>query len=329
MPIPLKEHEIRPAALFQTYLELAAKDINEFFADSSREPMSCPACDSEGELAFQKLGFSYRECQQCWSLWVSPRPTFEAFVPFYSNSKSSRYWAEVFYPAVEDARREKLWAPKAQRVADIASGLSVSFDNVIDIGGGSGTFAEEFMAICNLSVVVIEPSPESAAACREREITVIESFLEDVQPNELPQGHSIFTSFELFEHVHDPRHWLGSIADLMQSQDLLVVTTLSGLGLDIRTLWDQSNSVSPPHHINFLNPASMSHLAMNAGLETLRIFTPGVLDLDIMKNNRSKVTDRFWTTVLDTSDEAELSRWQQFISESGRSSHMWAVLQKP
>ncbi len=260
---------------------------------------------------------------------MSPRPTFESFVSFYSNSASSRYWAEVFYPAVESVRREKLWRPKARQVADIAGASSVAFNNLVDIGGGSGTFAEEFQIVGGLPAVVIEPSPESAAACRERGITVIESFLEDVQPNELPQGHSIFTSFELFEHVRDPRHWLGSIADLMQSEDVLVVTTLSGLGLDIRTLWDQSDSVSPPHHINFLNPASMSQLAMNAGLETLRIFTPGVLDLDIMKNNRAKVTDRFWASVLDISDEAELSRWQQFISDNGRSSHMWAVLQKP
>jgi hypothetical protein len=73
----------------------------------------------------------------------------------------------------------------------------------------------------------------------------------------------------------------------------------------------------------------MSWLAMNAGLETLCVFTPGVLDLDIMKIKCTKVTDRFWASVLDTSDEAELSRWQQFISESGRSSHMWAVLQRP
>ena len=214
-------------------------------------------------------------------------------------------------------------------MADIAEASSVAFNNLVVIGGGSGTFAEEFIAACGLSVVVIEPSPESAAAYRKRGITVNESFLEDVQPNELPQGHSIFTSFELFEHVHDPRHWLESIADLMQSEDVLVVTTLSGLGLDIRTLWDQSDSASPPHHINFLNPTSMSQLAMNVGLETLRVFTPGVLDLDIMKNNRAKVTDRFWTSVLDISDEAELYRWQQFISDSGRSSHMWAVLQKP
>ncbi len=325
----LKEHEIRPAALFQTYLDLGAQDIKEFFADAPQEPMSCPSCNSEGELAFEKLGFSYRECPQCWSLWVSPRPTFAAFVSFYSNSASSRYWAEVFYPAVETVRREKLWGPKAQQVAEIAESLSVAFSNIIDIGGGSGTFAEEFKALSDLSVVVIEPSPESATACRKRGITVIESFLEDVKPNELPQGHSIFTSFELFEHVHDPRHWLASIAALMQSEDVLVVTTLSSLGLDIRTLWDQSASVSPPHHINFLNPTAMSKLATNVGLEPIRVFTPGVLDLDIMTNNRDKVTDRFWGSVIDASDDDELSKWQQFISDNGRSSHMWAVLQKP
>ena len=177
--------------------------------------------------------------------------------------------------------------------------------------------------------MVIEPSPESAAACRDRGITVIESFLEDVEPQHLPRGHSIFTSFELFEHVHDPRHWLESIADLMKSEDVLVITTLSGLGLDIRTLWAQSDSLSPPHHINFLNPASMSQLAMRVGLEPLRVFTPGVLDLNITRNNRDKVTDRFWASVLDTSDDRELSCWYRVISDVGRSSHMWAVLPKP
>ncbi len=234
-----------------------------------------------------------------------------------------------FYTPVETARREKLKRPKAQHVANIAGIQAVAFNNIIDTGGGSGTFTEEFRALSDLSVIVIEPRPESAAVCRERGITVIESFLEHVEPNELPQGHSIFTSFELFEHVHDPRHWLGSIADLKQSEDVLVVTTLSSLGLDIRTLWDQSASVRPPHHIDFLNPASMSKLATHVGLEPLGVFTPGVLQLDIMRNNRDKVTDRFWGSVLDASDDGELSHWQKSISVNGRSSHKWAVLRKP
>ena len=82
MKSDLKEHEIRPASLFRTHLDLAAEDSDKFFSDVPLEPMACPACDSEGEPAFEKLGFSYRECQRCWSLWVSPRPTFDSFVSF-------------------------------------------------------------------------------------------------------------------------------------------------------------------------------------------------------------------------------------------------------
>ena len=325
----MKEHEIRPADLFQNYLDLTKQDIGIFFKDAPREQLSCPACETSGELAFVKLGFNYEECKICHSLWVSPRPTFESFVAFYSDSASSRYWATEFYPAVESTRRIKLWQPKAQQISSISLSSSLIFDNLIDIGGGSGTFAEEFKAISDISVIVIEPSPESAAQCRSRGVTVINSFVEDVKPSDLPEGHTIFTSFELFEHIHNPRMWLQNIADLMRSGDLFILTTLSSLGLDIRTLWNHSQSVSPPHHINFLNPRSMSILAPKVGLEIVRVFTPGVLDLDIMKNNRSKVQDRFWASILDSADDAELSQWQAFISEQDRSSHMWVVLTKP
>lgn len=323
------EHEIRPAALFDGYLDLVAIDIGHYFGGSSREPMECPTCDSAGEVAFEKMGFAYRECTQCRSLWVSPRPPYEAFTTFYSDSPSSRYWSEVFYPAVAEVRREKLWRPKALLVAEIAAAESDPFANVIDIGGGHGVFAEEFRLISDCSVHVIEPSPESADVCRSHGISVIQSFLEEVEPEQLPAGRSLFTSFELFEHVHDPRQWLGAVAELMRPNDLLVLTTLSSLGLDIRTLWEESASVNPPHHINFLNPSAMSGLAARVGLESVRVFTPGVLDLDIMRNNSEKVQDRFWRSVLDTADDRELAEWQTLVSESGRSSHMWAVFRKP
>jgi hypothetical protein len=214
-------------------------------------------------------------------------------------------------------------------VSEIAAAEAVPFENVIDIGGGPGVFAEEFRLINDCTVHVIEPSPESAAVCRAHGIAVIQSFLEEVDPAQLPVGRSLFTSFELFEHVHDPREWLAAVAELMRPNDLLVLTTLSSLGLDIRTLWEASASVNPPHHINFLNPGAMSGLAARVGLEPVRIFTPGVLDLDIMRNNREKVQDRFWRSVIDTADGPELAEWQALVSEAGRSSHMWAVLRKP
>jgi len=324
----ITEHEIRPAGLFQAYLDPCDTDIVTYFADSPRTPLSCPACDDPGTEAFDKGGFAYRECPACHSLWVSPRPAYESFADFYSDSPSSRYWAEVFYPTVEDVRREKLWKPKARQVADIAGAQETAFRNVIDIGGGNGVFAEEYRNISACDVLVIEPSRQSAQACRVRGIPVLEAFLEEVTPEQLPDGPSIFTSFELFEHVHDPRTWLSSVAALMRSDDILVITTLSGLGLDIRTLWQHSRAVVPPAHLNFLNPGAMARISSAVGLEVVRVFTPGVLDMDILRNNVDQIGDRFWRTVIETSTDEELQAWQGFISSVGRSSHMWSVLRK-
>lgn len=331
MTARLTEDDIRPADLFAAYLQLVALDVDAFFSDTDRRPMACPACDNAGEPAFAKLGFEYRECPDCHSLWVSPRPSFADFSAFYSQSASSKYWADVFSPAVMEVRRERLWRPKARRIAELAAtwGTPVSpFRSLVDIGGGTGVFAEEYAVIDDIEVVVVEPSPEAADACRRRGIAVVQGFLEDVNAEQLPAGPTVCTSFELFEHVHDPMGWLTSLAELMSPGDLLVMTTLSGTGVDIRVLWDQSASVNPPHHINFLNPDAMRLIAERCGLEPLDVFTPGELDIDILRNNAPLICDRFWSLVVGLDDDSR-ARWQTLIAEAGSSSHMWAVMRKP
>lgn len=330
MSEPLTENAIRPADLFAHYLELVRADTELFFSTTSRQPMRCPACAAVGERAFAKLGFEYRECSDCQSLWVSPRPAFEEFSAFYAESRSSRYWAEVFSPAVMEVRRERLWRPKVGRVAEIATvwGDPTSpFSSLIDIGGGAGVFVEEFAAVKDMTTVVVEPSPEAAQACRSRGINVIQAFLENLDPAELPAGPRVFTCFELFEHVHDPVIWLQTMADLMQPGDLLVLTTLSSTGLDIRVLWEQSASINPPHHINFLNPGAMRRLAHRCGITLLDVTTPGQLDVDILRNNLDKISDRFWRLLVQ-SDVATRTRWQSVVAETGNSSHLWAVMGK-
>jgi hypothetical protein len=75
----------------------------------------------------------------------------------------------------------------------------------------------------------------------------------------------------------------------------------------MQTFRDQSACVIFPHHMNFLSPASISELATYVRIEPLSVFTRGVLDLDIMRNNGDQVTIRFWASVLDASDNEESS----------------------
>ena len=49
----------------------------------------------------------------------------------------------------------------------------------------------------------------------------------------------------------------------MSAGDLFIFITLSSTGVDIQGLWENSKSVSPPHHLNFFNPYSINPGVVN------------------------------------------------------------------
>jgi len=314
----MTEEDIRPKLIFDEYLRLTKIDTKVFFGNNVlRESIPCPACGSIGELSFTKEDFDYELCPDCDTLFVSPRPINEAFNSYYSNAPSTEYWATVFYKATSKVRRDKIWKTKAKSIHQTVKRFGNENYEVVDIGGGYGIFAEVMHSLFGKKTTVIEPGFHLANSCREKGINVIEKFLEGVKRSDLPQGCKIFVSFELFEHLHSPRIFLKQLFGLMQSGDLFVFTTLSGMGFDIQALWEDSKSVSPPHHLNFFNPYSVKILIEEIGFKVLEISTPGKLDIDILSNNRNLIKDRFLKTFV------------KYASDSGWSSHMMIVCQKP
>lgn len=325
------EEEIRPEKIFNEYLELTNKDVIVFFENSVREEIPCPACGEFGDEWATKSGFNYKKCGNCLSIYVSPRPVKEAFDAYYTDSPSTKFWATTFYKVTEPARREKLWKPKAQLIKELIQQFEkeTKIDYVIDIGGGYGVFDEEIKMIMDIKPVVIEPSVHLANICRERGLQVIEKFMEDIKPDELPAGRKCYVSFELFEHLHDPALFLTTVLNCMNKGDLFIFTTLSGIGLDIQVLGEHAKALSPPHHLNFMNPKSTRMLLEKIGFEVLHAKTPGKLDVDILKNNKQYIKDEFWKNILSYSSEAELTDIQEFIANAGLSSHMMITCRKP
>jgi hypothetical protein len=182
--------------------------------------------------------------------------------------------------------------------------------------------------ISSQPIMIIEPGPHLAEICRKKGFQVVGEFLENVSVNELPNGQKCFVSFELFEHLHSPKLFLKRLYDLMQPNDLFIFTTLSGKGLDIQILWENSPSVSPPHHLNFFNPNSVKILLEKTGYQCVVVSTPGKLDLDILVNNIEHVKNRFWKTFIETANESQKQKWQNTITQSGWSSHMMVVSKK-
>ena len=327
----LTEEEIRPEKIFNEYLALAAKDSIDYFTKGKRDQIKCHVCDDELEINWIiKQGFEYKKCPKCHSILVSPRPKAESFNAYYKDSPSTKFWATTFYQFTESARREKLWKPKSKLIKEKIELFQGDkpIQTIIDIGGGYGVFDEEIKKITPLDIMIIEPSIHLAKICRQKGFNVIEKFMESIDSDEIPSTRNCFVSFELFEHLHDPTAFLKSLSACMNTGDLFIFTTLSGMGIDIQLLKENAKAVSPPHHLNFFNPKSIQVLLEKNGFEVYDVATPGKLDMDILKNSYDKIQDPYWKTLLDYSTEKDLDKLQSLIVESKLSSHMMICCQK-
>ena len=277
----MKEKDIRPKKIFDKFLHLTSLDIKKYFS-KSKVKINCVACGEKGKFSFKKEGFSYYECQKCKTLFVNPRPKEDSFENFYKKSSSIKFLSTNLYKKTKEARKRKIFEPRAKMIFKILKEKKIKNYNCIDIGGGTGIFAKEISKLIKREVIVIEPSPFLAEDCIKKKLTVVQKFLENVKKEDLPTGRKVFTCFELIEHLHNPSKFIKKVGKLMNKEDLFIFTTLSSTGVDILTLWNNSRTVSPPHHINFFNPKSIAKFLTRHKFKILDISTPGKIDIDIL-----------------------------------------------
>lgn len=317
----MKEDEIRPKEIFEEYLRLSLQDAQSF-DQSSLVEIDCPACNSKSSLLhIQKNGFDYRRCGDCGSLFCSPRPSARQLDEFYENSKSSHYWATEFFPAVAEARREKLFRPKAEQVRRIMEESGHGIQSICDVGAGYGIFLDELKKVFpQAELAGVEPSPELSKQCQQRGIEVLTTTAEGAGAWE--NRFDLVISSEVIEHVYSASDFLQSLVQLAKPGGMVLMTGLGYEGFDILTLQEKSNSVFPPHHINFLSISGFEKLMAACQLRDIQIITPGKLDVDIVLKSDHK--NEFLRVLAERGPET-LAAFQDFLVKNRLSSHIWCM----
>lgn len=329
---PLSESELCPPSLLEAQEAAFQRDIERLLAGSDYfVEVPCPGCLSKkSHHAFEKFGFRFRTCIDCGTIYMSPRPSPQALQDYYADSENYRVWASSIFPASEATRREKICRPWNERLVEITENHGVRRGTLIEVGPGFGTFAELVTQVGSFdNVVVIEPTPEMAEACRIRGLTVLQQAVENVNPDSVP-GADVLVAFEVIEHLFDPEVFLKSARRIIKDDGLLVLTCPNGEGFDISLLGPKALAVDA-EHVNLFNPRAMSALLERTGFELVACQTPGRLDAEFVREaalNSHVKLDPFLTRVLI--DEWERLGWafQNFLASSGLSSHMWSVARK-
>ena len=113
---------------------------------------------------------------------------------------------------------------------------------------------------------------------------------------------------------------------------LVFVSTLCISGFDLQMLWNKSNQIFPPHHINFLSVMGFEKLFSRAGLVDISVTTPGKIDVDIVRNASQQdpellCSHRFVQQLIN--DEQTASAFQDFLAANRLSSHAWVLGKLP
>ncbi len=333
-PKPLRYEDISPQALLAGQIAAMNEDI-AFLAARRAEfvDVPCPACGArEHTPLYEKNAVPHVRCTACPTQYASPRPPPPVLRDFYRGSKNYAYWAKHIFPATAASRKERIFRRRAELVAAIAKEQGIAGGTVLEVGAGYGFFCECMQDLRVFDrVLAVEPTPDLAGVCRTKGLEVLEKFVEDIA---LPQPVDVIVSFEVIEHLFEPSTFLRSCAALLKPGGHLLLTCPNIEGFETRMLGRHSDTIDH-EHLNLFSPASLGGLVRRVGLEPVETRTPGVLDVDIVRQRVEDAAlppvelDPFLRDLVCAPDVAVRDAFQDFLTKNRLSSNMLLLARKP
>ncbi len=325
--LALTVNEIRPDDVMVNQAAAVQADI-DWLVDRRRDFVNvpCPACGAEhGEALYEKFAMPHMRCSTCRTQYVSPRPDQATLTEFYARSANYAYWARHVFPASEQPRREKIFRPRAQVLAQLAEKLTITDGHVLEVGAGYGLFCEEVAALDVISHVVgIEPTPELAQVCRDKGIEVIEGPYESVGSD---LRVDLIACFEVIEHLFDPGDFLRWAHRRLRPGGGILMTCPNIAGFEPLVLGFESGALEH-EHLNLFNPQSLALLMNNCGFRDIEVTTPGELDVELVQSAlASRQIDQAQLDpairhLITHDDPAVAAGLQRLIKQAGLSSNM-------
>lgn len=315
----LRAPTIRPPEGLARLRRGVEDDARRLLLDAELETVPCPGCgSSDSGEAFRSNGFTFRDCRECGSLYVSPRPTPDALFQFYRDSEAGRLRVEYFTEATAVARMQHIVASRVDWVAQVLDRHAGDGSNFADIGTMYPLLFNEMRRLGRFEQLFAMDPPPTVGEQLHAEDTVVG----------WPQVASVsaLTAFEQFEHQSVPLVFLTQLRDLLAERGVLFLTARTVSGFDLQVLWDRTPYIFVPDHLNLLSVEGIERLLSRAGLEALEISTPGQLDVELVMDatraDSSIEVPRFLRYMLAKRSDDTLADLQAFLQKHRLSSHV-------
>lgn len=318
------ETDIRPGGEASEYVAHVKRDARAFFK-SELIGIECPGCLlSEYSTVFDRFGFDYVECSKCGTVFMNPRPPQEVVDDYYNQSGAARFWRDELLRVSEAQRKEHIYIPRLNWLSRTVKKCRVESKRYIDVYSKYREMLRhigDWLPFDN-GYVYRPMNHENTVNGFEK----IESLGGDESLN-----LNVATMFEVVERVSSPDAVVKSLRNNLARDALLFLTTSTIDGFEHQVLWDDSKNIFPPDHMTVFSIKGLEELLRRNQLKVVELSTPGILDVDIVRNEMLKGDDfrthRFLTRILASDDDELRADFQRFLQRNRLSSHIRVACQ--
>ncbi len=225
------------------------------------------------------------KCESCGFVFSERIPTIQELNDYYKNYGSNFYCSDLTIKRYNEILDNMEPYRKTGRLLDIGCGIGFFLDEAKKRGW---------------EVYGTEYSERLIGLLREKGITIHEGQL---QSSNYEHGYfDVITSFEVIEHINNPKYELEQINTILRSGGLVYLTTPNFNSLLRRRLKGVFNVIKYPEHLSYYTPKTLDKLFTLNGFRKLKIETTGI-SLTRLRTSQGTSQQKF---VSATSDDEKL-----------------------
>ncbi len=146
-------------------------------------------------------------------------------------------------------------------------------NNLLDVGCGDGYFLEVAKER-GWNVYGTEFSDEAIDVCKQKGITIHQGVLNSQNYNGIK--FDIISSFEVIEHINNPREEIKNISDLLRVNGVFYVTTPNFNSFSRFFLGPKWNVIEYPEHLSYYTPKTIKKFFQKHDFYQIRSETTGI-----------------------------------------------------
>jgi hypothetical protein len=303
----LTQAAMRPPDLVDAYLACVERDVRRFGLSSGGRVRGCPACGADdGDVAVERMGFTFRSCTGCRSLFVSPVPDEQQLALYRTGGEAERFRRAQMLPATANVRARHAWAPRARWVLSTAAAR---------LGP-------------ELTCLQFGPDMPELRGLLLRSRSIVGQ-LGALEPGDDAKNADAVLAFDVLERTVDFSAALHRCRTALRPGGLLFVTTVSGEGFEVRVLRGRTRSLVPPNHLQLLSRAGWQAALARERFRLVEYSTPGELDVQEVAEVCHREPEVGLPPIIDElvrhDDDGVRHAFQEVLQQAGLSAHVQLV----